>query len=206
MLSNSRGRLLIAAAIWGSLALLLWAGRTMLFGHAPEVEDLTLRNAELLALFAAEDRLQGAVPIGEAGSPPSAQGEAGRSEPMDRAASASGKPGSQAAPADAPSPGQSAQEQSGSGPDASAGGEKKAPAETGDSAARAGQPMIDINRATAAELERLPGIGPSKAKAIVEYREKHGPFRSVRELTNVKGIGDKTFEALKPLVVAGTAP
>lgn len=205
MLSNSRSRLLIAAAIWGSLALLLWAGRTMLFGHAPEAKDRTLRNAELLALFAAEDRLQqGAAPNGEAGSPSSAEGEAGRSEPADGAAPASGKPGAQAASAEATSPGQSAPEQSGSGLDASAGGEAKASADTGGSAA--GQPMIDINRATAADLERLPGIGPSKAKAIVEYQEKHGSFRSVRELTNVKGIGDKTFEALKPLVVAGPGP
>ena len=44
------------------------------------------------------------------------------------------------------------------------------------------------------QLTMLPGIGPSKAKAIVEYRKKHGPFRSPEDLSLVKGIGERTVE------------
>lgn len=62
---------------------------------------------------------------------------------------------------------------------------------------------IDINSASAAELATLPGIGDSKAKAIVEYRAAD-PFRTVEDLKKVKGIGDKTFESLRPnLMVSG---
>lgn len=57
--------------------------------------------------------------------------------------------------------------------------------------------LIDINRASVSRLEELPGIGPGKAKAIAEYRERNGPFRKPEELMKVKGIGPKTYEALK---------
>lgn len=46
----------------------------------------------------------------------------------------------------------------------------------------------------------LPGIGPSKAQAIISYREENGPFESIDELKNVSGIGDKTFEKLMDLI------
>jgi len=55
--------------------------------------------------------------------------------------------------------------------------------------------QVNINTADAETISaELTGIGLSKAKAIVEYREKHGPFRSVEDLSLVKGIGDKTVE------------
>lgn len=59
---------------------------------------------------------------------------------------------------------------------------------------------IDINKASARELERLPGIGPVLASDIVRYREKRGRFKYPEELKEVKGIGDKKFEAIKDLV------
>lgn len=62
--------------------------------------------------------------------------------------------------------------------------------------------QVDINTATQSELESLPGIGPSKARAILEYRQQHGPFQSVDELAKVKGIGPATVERLRPEVVA----
>lgn len=59
---------------------------------------------------------------------------------------------------------------------------------------------ININTATMEELMTLPYIGEVKAKAILEYRNAYGPFKSVEELLNVKGIGEKTLEKLRPLV------
>ena len=62
---------------------------------------------------------------------------------------------------------------------------------------------IDINAASATELEELPGIGATKATAIIEYRQTHGPFTTAEELLSVKGIGQKTFDALAPLIIVG---
>lgn len=59
---------------------------------------------------------------------------------------------------------------------------------------------ININTADAAELEKLPGIGPAKARAIVEHREKNGLFRRIEDLSAVSGIGEKTVEALREYV------
>lgn len=59
---------------------------------------------------------------------------------------------------------------------------------------------ININEATEADLLTLQGIGPSKAAAIIGYREENGPFATVEELMNVSGIGEKTFEALEPFI------
>lgn len=63
---------------------------------------------------------------------------------------------------------------------------------------------VNLNSATEEELVALPGIGPSKAKAIIEYRSTH-PFQSVEELKNVRGIGDHTLESLKGKIQVGTA-
>lgn len=57
---------------------------------------------------------------------------------------------------------------------------------------------IRINRATAEELDLLPGIGPAKAAAIIESREQDGPFTSVKDLERVSGIGPKTAEQIGP--------
>lgn len=62
---------------------------------------------------------------------------------------------------------------------------------------------VDVNRATAVELETLPGIGPVLAQRIVEERERGGPFARIEELTRVSGIGDATCAALRGLAVAG---
>ncbi len=59
---------------------------------------------------------------------------------------------------------------------------------------------ININTATQIDLETLPGIGPAKAGAIIQDREKNGPFKSVEELTRVTGIGDKTLEGMKDFI------
>ena len=59
---------------------------------------------------------------------------------------------------------------------------------------------IDLNRATLAQLEELPGIGPAKARAILEFREKSGPFERVDDLLALPGIGPKRFEKLRPYV------
>lgn len=59
---------------------------------------------------------------------------------------------------------------------------------------------VNINKASAAELETLPRVGPAMAQRIIDWREENGPFTSVDDLRNVTGIGDKTFEELKDLV------
>lgn len=56
---------------------------------------------------------------------------------------------------------------------------------------------IDINTATAAELEQVNGLGPAKASAIVQYRSEHGAFASLDELTKVPGIGEKSLEKMR---------
>jgi competence protein ComEA len=64
---------------------------------------------------------------------------------------------------------------------------------------------LDLNAASADELEGLPGIGPKTAQRILEDRRKRGPFRKVADLTRVKGIGAKTLARLLPHVTVGTA-
>jgi len=59
---------------------------------------------------------------------------------------------------------------------------------------------VNINTATQAQLEALPGLGSAVAQRIVEYREKNGNFKKLEDLMNVKGIGEKSFLKLKPLI------
>ena len=73
-------------------------------------------------------------------------------------------------------------------------GQGQAASQTKDS----GPVTVHLNAASAAELEKVPGIGPSTARAILEYRSKHGPFQQIDDLTKVSGIGPKTLEKLRP--------
>ena len=73
-------------------------------------------------------------------------------------------------------------------------------------ASAAGGLHIDINRASAAELEKLPRIGPKTAERILAFRDAYGAFRTVNDLQQVKGIGPKTLELLRPHVYAGAPP
>lgn len=67
---------------------------------------------------------------------------------------------------------------------------------------------VNLNTATQSELETLPGVGPAKAKAILDYRKANGNFKTIDDIKNVKGFGDKTFDKLKSQIsVSGaTAP
>lgn len=57
--------------------------------------------------------------------------------------------------------------------------------------------QVILNQATVEEIQTLNGIGPSKAEAIIQYRQENGPFQSVDDLLNVSGIGEKTIENIK---------
>jgi competence protein ComEA len=60
--------------------------------------------------------------------------------------------------------------------------------------------IVNINTASAVDLEALPGIGAKTAARIVEYRQKNGPFKKIEELMNVRGVGEKNFLKLKPQI------
>ncbi len=82
-----------------------------------------------------------------------------------------------------------------------------APAGAAASHRLSGKPQpVDLNRATAADLGQLPGVGPVLAKRMVEYRKSVGRFHAVEDLRAVKGIGKKKFERLKPFVTVAAAP
>ena len=63
--------------------------------------------------------------------------------------------------------------------------------------------LLNVNTASSDQLQALPGIGPKKADAIVSYRSANGPFQQVDDLVQVKGIGPKTLDKLRPLVTVG---
>ncbi|MBM2820362.1 MAG: competence protein ComEA, competence protein ComEA [Candidatus Berkelbacteria bacterium] len=62
---------------------------------------------------------------------------------------------------------------------------------------------ININTATVEELDSLPNIGPARSADIIAYREQNAGFKTIEEIKNIKGIGDKSFESLKDLITIG---
>lgn len=97
------------------------------------------------------------------------------------------------------------------GSDKPAGGGKPAPPRPATAKVASGPPegeeaTIDINTATAGQLQTLPWIGPARARAIIDYREERGPFEKVEHLARVKGIGPKTLEVLIGKVRVGPTP
>jgi competence ComEA-like helix-hairpin-helix protein len=69
-----------------------------------------------------------------------------------------------------------------------------------------GAAPLDLNRASAGDLERLPGIGPGLAARIVDARDRRGAFETVDDLRRVRGIGATTFARVRPLIAIGPAP
>ncbi|MNO15413.1 ComE operon protein 1 [compost metagenome] len=84
------------------------------------------------------------------------------------------------------------------GSEAGGGSAAVTPTDGGGKTAETGK--ISINLAGLAELQEIPGIGEKKAQAILDYRNAHGAFASIEDLTQVKGIGDKMLEKMKPYI------
>jgi competence protein ComEA len=79
-----------------------------------------------------------------------------------------------------------------------------APAAEGKAEGRRASNVVNINTADAGQLALLPRVGPSVAQRIIDYRKKNGPFKSAEDLMLVQGIGEKTYQLLKPyLATAG---
>lgn len=66
--------------------------------------------------------------------------------------------------------------------------------------------LVNLNTASAAQLQELPGIGAKTAERILEYRQKKGPFKKIEELMNVKGIGEKSFLKLRSQITVTGKP
>ena len=83
--------------------------------------------------------------------------------------------------------------------------ESARPAAKAATASAASGTLINLNTASVAQLETLPGVGKSTAERILEYRQKNGGFKKVEDLMNVRGIGEKSFLKMKALITV-TAP
>jgi competence protein ComEA len=66
--------------------------------------------------------------------------------------------------------------------------------------------LVDINLASAKELEELPGVGPTTAKSIIQFREKTGRFRRVEDLLAIRGISEAKLAKMRPYITVGAPP
>ncbi|HEX29344.1 TPA: helix-hairpin-helix domain-containing protein [Candidatus Poribacteria bacterium] len=80
------------------------------------------------------------------------------------------------------------------------------PSETPPSSEERISKPVNINRASREELQKLPGIGPTLADRIVQYREKHGKFKRIEEIKEVSGIGEGKFQRIKSLITISSQP
>jgi len=79
----------------------------------------------------------------------------------------------------------------------------QAAAESKTSSKAATAQPVDINSATLEQLTTVPGIGPSLAQRIIEFREKQGPFQRIEDLLKIRGIGERSLEKIRPHVKVG---
>lgn len=208
--SSRYGRLWIGAA--GLIALLVagFALKPVLFA-APDAGFVTVDEAMRLMLQEQADTSANTAKAGEktpggsggggvpkAGKASAEQTAKAAEKEMSEQAAAPGKAIVEAPAVRKPADGQ-VPEEAKPAPAASAKADaaRSAPSKSGG--------KLNLNQASAEQLDELPGIGPSRAQAIVELRKKlGGSFRSVEQLRDVKGIGEKTLNKLKPLVTVET--
>src|SRR5467141_2100616 len=78
------------------------------------------------------------------------------------------------------------------------------PAASGSSVKEKPEP-VDINSASAADLEKVPGLGPSLSRRIIEFRDKNGPYGTVEDLLKIQGIGEKSLSHFREYLTANKA-
>ena len=74
------------------------------------------------------------------------------------------------------------------------------PGATEETSSNSSQELININTASVEELDSLPGIGPTIAQRIIDYRDENGPFQTIEDILNVSGVGPSTFDQIKDLI------
>lgn len=181
---------MVSAAIGAGLMLLATGGRP-----PAGIEGWMPVNAEVTAALtqdSADGKDAGAADRGgDSGSPAAGGTAALPGKPGEAGSGSSGVAGGSPAAMASPAGGNS---------DTGAGAGNGAEARTAGGGDSAETGRISINRAGLAELQEIPGIGEKKAQAILDYRNTHGAFSSINDLTQVKGIGDKMLEKMKPYI------
>ncbi|MCZ8511132.1 helix-hairpin-helix domain-containing protein [Paenibacillus filicis] len=183
------GAVLLCAFITGLLVWKPWVSGAALSGWKPADEEMRV-------LLESQRELREA---GKGQKPEARKEEGGAKKPAASGTAAPAPPQAGPEPGAPPGAGESTASAADNGPHAAPGHKKAAPGAAG--------AKLDLNRATAAQLEELPGIGPSRAQAILELRSRlGGRFKQVEQLLEVKGIGDKMLAKLKPYVTVDPNP
>jgi len=192
--------LIMTGVILGLVVLLM-----VIFSRTTPVGgNITLLNESMEQLLSEQSTIKNggkttnqAAPASTSNATPDPAASVSSNSTVDGAASSETSSANAGEPAGA-SPSDNSLSSAAQAPAASAGSKSSSTASTDSD-------KVDLNTATAEQLGTLPGIGPSKSKEIIKYREKNAGFSSIEDLRNVKGIGPKIFEKLRPHIYVSSS-